>query len=145
MTVAKAYLLDVNFLVALAWPNHVNHISARSWFHQHIQESFATCPITESGFARISMNPLVVGEQVSLPAALDLLATYQSKYNFSFWQDDLPLSALSNFRNVSGHRQVTDAYLLALAKTHNGWLVTFDGGIAALGPEGYRDSVVLVR
>jgi uncharacterized protein len=33
---------------------------------------------------------------------------------------------------VLGHRQVTDAYLAALARHHKGKLVSFDRGLAAL-------------
>jgi uncharacterized protein len=33
---------------------------------------------------------------------------------------------------VLGHRQVTDAYLAALARHHHGKLATFDKGLAAL-------------
>ena len=30
--VAVTALLDVNVLIALAWPNHVHHAAARAWF-----------------------------------------------------------------------------------------------------------------
>lgn len=33
---------------------------------------------------------------------------------------------------IVGHRQVTDAHLLALARRHGGRLVTFDAGLLAL-------------
>jgi uncharacterized protein len=33
---------------------------------------------------------------------------------------------------LRGHRQITDAYLLALCLKRSGRLVTFDGGIPAL-------------
>lgn len=90
------------------------------------------------------MNPLVVGQQVSLSAALELLGQYQAKFSFRFLADDLPLSALAAYRNISGHRQVNDAYLLALAASKSGALVTFDGGIAERGPSEYRDCLVVV-
>jgi len=140
----SASLLDVNFLVALAWPNHTSHGAARAWFQANRAKTFATCPLTEAGFVRLSMNPLVVGQQVSLSAALELLGQYQTKYTFRFWADDLPLSALAAFRNIAGHRQVTDAYLLALAASKSGVLVTFDGGIAALAPSDDTRHLVVV-
>jgi hypothetical protein len=34
-----------------------------------------------------------------------------------------------------GHRQVTDAYLAALARQQGGRLVTFDAGLAVLHPD----------
>ncbi len=46
---ARAALLDVNVLVALAWPNHVGHHAAREEFHAHAAETgWATTPITEA-------------------------------------------------------------------------------------------------
>lgn len=36
---------------------------------------------------------------------------------------------------VIGHRQVTDAYLVALARHHGGRLATLDRGLAALHGE----------
>jgi uncharacterized protein len=37
---------------------------------------------------------------------------------------------------LQGHRQITDAYLLALAIHHKGKLVTFDRRMLAIAPEG---------
>lgn len=39
-------------------------------------------------------------------------------------------------RGIQGHRQVTDAYLVELARHHRGVLVTFDRGLAALNGDG---------
>ena len=36
-------LLDVNVLMALAWPNHVHHAPARSWFNARRKSGWATC------------------------------------------------------------------------------------------------------
>jgi predicted nucleic acid-binding protein len=49
-----------------------------------------------------------------------------------FWPDDLSLLSLGvlDWSRVLGHRQVTDAYLLALAVRHEGRFVTFDRRIA---------------
>jgi predicted nucleic acid-binding protein len=47
-----------------------------------------------------------------------------------FWPDDLPYDA-SILRGVLGHRQVTDAYLVALARRRRARLATFDAGLVA--------------
>ena len=49
-----------------------------------------------------------------------------------FWPDAVSLVAPGtlNPAHVLGHRQLTDAYLLALAVHHHGRLVTLDGGVA---------------
>ena len=49
------FLLDVNVLMALLWENHEHHQVARRWFRQITD--FATCPVTQLGFARISSHP----------------------------------------------------------------------------------------
>ncbi|MDP2323771.1 MAG: VapC toxin family PIN domain ribonuclease, partial [Gammaproteobacteria bacterium] len=45
-----------------------------------------------------------------------------------FWPADVSLlsSGLIDWRRLLGHRQVTDAYLLALAVRNNGRLATLD-------------------
>jgi uncharacterized protein len=51
------YLLDVNVLVALTWPTHIHHLAARSWFDATGGAGWATCPVTQLGFVRVSSNP----------------------------------------------------------------------------------------
>jgi predicted nucleic acid-binding protein len=68
------------------------------------------------------------------------LAVVEANVNLpghEFWPANLPLSqALKQIGAITGHRQVTDAYLLGLALKHGGKLATLDRGIAAIGPEG---------
>ena len=145
MNSTAPYLLDVNFLVALAWPNHMAHTQAVAWFLENRKTPFATCPLTESGFIRISMNPLIVTEQISLKTALTMLDTYRTRYKHVFWPDSISVSeALSMLKPLSGHRQITDAYLLSLVIANKGTLVSFDKGIAAIVPEKYADKLVVV-
>jgi hypothetical protein len=49
-----------------------------------------------------------------------------------FWPDVVSLVQVGtiNPAHLLGHRQLTDAYLLALAVHHRGCLVTIDGGVA---------------
>ena len=51
-----------------------------------------------------------------------------------FWPDDLPVNQLASFASPAlvGHRQVTDAYLLALAHLHQAKLATLDAGLSDL-------------
>jgi len=65
-----------------------------------------------------------------------------------FWMDDLPLSAVgTRWQNRLGPKQITDAYLLALAIQHRGKLVTFDRRILQLAPEGSveRDALEILK
>ena len=140
-----AWLLDVNFLVALAWPNHMSHAAAADWFSKNHQAGFATCPITESGFIRVSLNPLIVGQQIALPSAITLLRHYRA-LSHQFWPDDLDITpALAQFATISGHRQITDAYLVALAASRQGTLVTFDTGIATITPASLRQHLLTIE
>jgi uncharacterized protein len=64
---------DVNTLVAVAWPNHIHHYHARRWLENETHNGWATCPVVQSGFVRISMNARVVGQGVSFSDAWALL------------------------------------------------------------------------
>ena len=66
-------LLDVNVLLALAWPNHVHNHAARKWFRTHRRQGWATCPSTENGFIRISSNSRIIPEAKSPQEAALLL------------------------------------------------------------------------
>lgn len=120
------YLLDGNVLVALVTPSHIHHTAARAWFAGS-NVPFATCPITQGTLLRLLMR---LG---NLPAEAALLAlkgvTAHARHRF--WADT-PEYADVDWRGVIGHRQVTDAYLAALARRQGGRLATFDAGLAAL-------------
>jgi uncharacterized protein len=129
----KPYLLDVNVLLALAWPNHVHHREAQTWFASKRAGGFRTCPITQTGFVRISSNPAFTAEAVTPVEALALLDTMAQLPGHEFWPDDLALrDAVAGLPTVTGHRQVTDAYLVALAVAHGGVLATLDRAVLAL-------------
>ncbi len=130
-------LLDVNVLLALAWPSHLHHEIAHRWFTTHHTAGWATCPMTQCAFVRISMNPRYSGlGEVSVRAAALLESVVELPFH-EFWADDLPFSADEVPKaGITGHRQITDAYLLGLAAHHGGKLVTLDRGISAFAPPG---------
>lgn len=127
-------LLDVNVLIALAWPNHVHHAPAQRWFAASGQKSWATCPLTQLAFVRISSNPAIVAAAVSPREAVRLMADVTARPGHEFWPDTLELTGVTEFSSAAlvGHRQVTDAYLVALARNRGGRLATFDRGVADL-------------
>ena len=143
-------VLDVNALLALLWENHVFHARMTRWFTSNENRGWATCPITEQGFVRIVCNAAYMNPAPGIRSALNLLQkTAEASRNHEFWADDLPLSALSASirRRLQGPKQITDAYLLALALHHNAKLVTFDRRIEALAGEGSveREALVILR
>jgi toxin-antitoxin system PIN domain toxin len=140
----RPYLLDTNVLIALAWPNHVHHGEAVSWFARKGSARFRTCPITQTGFVRISSNPNVSAAAVSPHAAIALLARFIALPGHEFWPDDLSAAeAFAEPGRVVGHRQVTDAYLVALAVRHGGALATLDRAVTAIAA-GRREAVEIL-
>jgi toxin-antitoxin system PIN domain toxin len=127
------HLLDVNLLVALAWPNHVHHNAAQAWFGANASGGWATCPITQCGFVRISCNPKIVTVATSPQQATDALRRMATDPNHVFWPDDIAFSDGTYVPHgiLKGHNQVTDAYLVGLALRHGGALATLDAGITA--------------
>ena len=127
-------LLDVNMLVALAWPTHVHHAEAVNWFSDHLPASWATASVTQAGFVRVSSNRKVLGDARSPAEAAAVLRALTELDGHELWTDDLDLVRVPGmaFDSLSGYRQVTDAHLLALARRHGGRLVTFDRAIADL-------------
>jgi toxin-antitoxin system PIN domain toxin len=133
-------LLDVNALVALAWDSHVHHGAVRAWFRANSASGWATCPVTEIGFIRVSSNPKVLPSPISPAAAGEVLKRLRAAGAHRFLGNDVSATA-PDFPEIAGHRQLTDALLLTVARRHGTRLVTFDGGIAALA--GGRDVELL--
>jgi toxin-antitoxin system PIN domain toxin len=128
-------LLDVNALVALAWDSHVHHAAMRAWFAASAAEGWATCPITESGFVRVSSNPKVLPSPIGVEQARDVLRAMRRHPGHRFLADDVSITD-ADVPRLAGHRQVTDAHLLALARRHGARLLTFDRAAAALAQRG---------
>jgi toxin-antitoxin system PIN domain toxin len=140
-------LLDVNVLVALAWPNHVHHETALAWFQASQHFGWATCPITQSGFVRVSSNERVLVNAKSPREAMEYLRHITALPHHRFWIDDVSLVETPYVakERLVGHRQVTDAHLLALALRQGGRLATFDRSIRQLVPAGRKpEEAVLV-
>jgi toxin-antitoxin system PIN domain toxin len=140
-------LLDVNVLIALLDAGHVSHVAAMTWFaEQGGAHGWASCPITQNGCVRIMSSPAYPGARpVSVIAERLREATHHAAHEF--WPDQLSLldPAVVDLSRVHGARQLTDAYLLALAVARGGRLVTFDRAVplAAVRGAGAEHLVVL--
>lgn len=145
----KVSLLDIDLLIALAWPSHLHHRPAHEWFAENSKFGWATCPITQCGFVRISSNPKIIAEAVSPRIALATLRDIVALDNHIFWPDSVSISESDEIPTslLSGHRYVTDAYLLGLAKSNNGKLATLDKRISSLLPPGspYTDALEIIE
>jgi toxin-antitoxin system PIN domain toxin len=134
MTPDRPGLLDVNVLLALAWPNHLHHRAARRWFAEHRDLGWATCPLTESSFVRISSHPRIGPEPRSVYEAVVWLEALRTLPLHRFLVDDVSFASTPEIphRSLLGHRQITDAHLLALARRNDLCLVTFDRAVEKL-------------
>ena len=125
-------LLDVNVLIALLDSAHTQHAVAHSWLRRNIGGGWASCPITQNGVVRIMSQP-GYPQAISLQRAGLLLRQATATAHHAFWPDAISLldDSRIDLDRVHGPRQITDAYLLALAVHHGGCFVTFDTAIAA--------------
>ncbi|MGV0990964.1 MAG: TA system VapC family ribonuclease toxin [Mycobacterium sp.] len=118
-------LLDANVLVALIVTDHIHHEPAENWF-AGLDDSFATCPITQGSLVRFLMR-----QGHSADGTQAVVAALTGNARHEFWPDSVSFTDVA-LRGVIGHRQVTDAYLAQLARTNGGTLATFDRGLVAL-------------
>lgn len=140
----EPYLLDLNVLIALAWPQHVHHARTHAWFGS-FAGTWLTTPMTEAGFVRLSTNPAVVTERVTMPAALGMLATMRAVPGHAFLPDGSSLAAPAIALDaVATSRQVTDAHLVNLAVASGALLATLDRGIERMLAAQDRSCVVVL-
>jgi toxin-antitoxin system PIN domain toxin len=144
----NAFLLDVNVLIALLWPAHEAHARAQRWFAKNADQGWATCAMTQAGFVRIVSNPVFSRRIVSPRDALEVLQGSLQHRAHRFWTEDIGIAeGVTQFgRRLTGHQQITDAYLLGLAIHKKGRLATLDASVASLLPEqsAARSRVVLL-
>lgn len=125
-------LLDVNVLIALLEPNHIHHGIAHEWFANARSQGWATCPLTQNGFIRITSQ-----RSYSYPTtphvAIKSLRQLTTHSDHNFWPDSVSLldSSVCDATRLLSSAQITDSYLLALAKQNRGKLVTFDMRLVA--------------
>ncbi len=122
------FLFDINVLIALIDPSHIQHDRAHEWFGGSGRRAWATCPLTENGVLRIVGHARYPNSPGSPAVVAELLSELCALPGHDFWPDDI---SLLDAERVDGSRlsdstQVTDSYLLALAGAHGGQLATFD-------------------
>lgn len=120
------YLLDANVVIAIAVGDHEHHDRASDW--AATAGRVALCPIVEGALARFLIR---VGETSS--TVTRLLEAFHESQQCDFWEDSISYSSV-DLATVSGHRQVTDTYLAALAASRGGRLATFDRALATAHP-----------
>jgi hypothetical protein len=124
--VTAIYLLDASVLIPLIAGQHVHHRSATEWATR--VDRFAVCPVVEGALVRF-----MVRLGASARDGQGVLKAVQTRRGYEFWPDDVSYADLE-LAHVQGHRQVTDAYLVGLAKARSARLATFDQALAEAFP-----------
>ena len=123
----KPGLLDVNVLIALIDPAHEFHTAAHAWFQRNRQHGWATCPITENGCLRILSKPGYPFLGLTVPMVGDILARLVELEGHRFWPDAVSILEPNRFDLAGADpKNLTDLYLLRLATSRGGRLITFD-------------------
>lgn len=137
------HLLDVNLLVALVLTGHVHHGRAHAWFDAGI--AWATTPVTESGLVRLVTREAIVGDRVTMDAALGLVRALHALPGHAFLPDDASfVEARISLERLTSPRDVTDLHLVDLAARHGAVLATLDRGIPPLLASEDRRHVLLI-
>ncbi len=121
------HLLDANAVIALTLADHEHHHLAASWVAR--VDRIALCPVVEGSLVRFLVR---LGQSQSTAKAL--LDQLYASARCEFWPDAISYRH-ADLDRVIGHRQVTDAYLSALAASNNGVLATFDQALAEAVPQ----------
>ena len=113
-----SHLLDVSFLLACAWSGHADHACANPWLNSTAH--FATAPITQTGFLRVSMSGAY---GASFTDAQDALGAIFQLTSHRFVTDAVRADSLPT---LSSNKDVTDAHFMRLAVSHGLKLSTLD-------------------
>jgi predicted nucleic acid-binding protein len=123
----SVHLLDASVLIPITSPEHVHHERAARWAVG--QPRLALCPVVEGALVRYAVRLGATAGVVQ-----DSLRVWRARPGFEFWPDDISYVD-ADLSAVRGHRQVTDAYLVAVARAHGGLLATLDDGVAQSHPQ----------
>lgn len=129
----EALLLDVNTLLALGWAEHEAHPCVVARLSRTPTPVWATCPITQLGFIRISSTAGIFSQPVTPVQAHQALAALCADAQHRFLTEH-PNVLDGDFSMLEGPRQTTDAYLVALARHHGLRLLTLDKRLARALP-----------
>lgn len=123
----------MNVLVALLVPEHEHHVLAQDWLAKTAAtRGWATSSVTELG-AILVCAQLPGGPWPPETTADRLLLLTATSREYIWWPDVVSPVTLPEVRAAGTAKQVTDRYLLGLARTNGGRLATFDRALAAFG------------
>lgn len=138
-------LLDINVLIALLDADHPHHAWSARWLKANIKHGWASCPLTQNGCIRIMSQPAYPNGAPPGRIASLLREAMQAPAH-EFWPDDIDgvTSTTLDWAVILGSRQLTDAYLLALAVHRGGRFVTLDRGVPLAAVDGAQPQALVV-
>ena len=113
------HLLDINVVIALIDPLHVNHDRAHRWFASRDRAPWHTSPTVQNGVVRVVSHPKDPNTQPA-PVVLASLASLSAREDHAFLADTVSLLDSSvHTERLLASSQVTDTYLLHLAASND--------------------------
>ena len=111
------------------------------------RNDWGVCPLTEIGFVRITTNPSYYPGPRTRDEAIYILRELAARPGYRYWPLIETWAALTApfASRITGHQQVTDAYLLGLAIKENGVLVTFDRGLKYLAGSQFARNLLILE
>jgi toxin-antitoxin system PIN domain toxin len=142
-------LLDLNVLIALTEREHIHRQKAERWFLSTGKDNWGVCPLTEAGFIRITTNPAMQPGTITVERAIAILQALRAHPGYHYW----PITDAESWvavtapfaARISGHQQITDAYLLGLAIKEDGVLITFDRGLKYMAGAEFSHNLLVLE
>ena len=139
---------DVNVWMAALLPEHIHHELAKSWWESDEFDSICFTRVAQISVLRLLTTPAVMnGKPLTMKAAWKLYDRLFVDERVVYMSETAEVERY--FRrctsdNLSLPKGWADSWLLAMAETHDGTIVTFDAGLASrLDSVGKRRCILL--
>ena len=116
------------FSTALSLPNHVHREQVPAGWLAGTRPAYAMCPVAEGTLLRLHM---IHAADKSAGAAWETLRRLRTHPDMNLWLDNFSYSEVP-YRLLTGHSQVTDAWLAELARRKGGRVATLDEAFSIL-------------
>ena len=139
---------DVNVWMAALLPEHVHHRSAKFWWDSDEFDSICFTRITQISVLRLlTTAPVMNGKPLTMKAAWRTYDRLFSDDRVCFLPEAPDVE--KHFRryaadNVSSPKVWADSWLLAMAESHDGKIVTFDIRLASRGNQTAKGRCILL-
>jgi toxin-antitoxin system PIN domain toxin len=109
----------------------MHHAAIRNWFSRNSKTGLGHLPDHRERLSRVSSNPKVLPSPIGVETARSVLLALRATDGHHFVTDDVSITD-ADVPRMLGHRQITDAHLLTLARRRGFRLLTFDTALVKL-------------